>query len=110
MLRASYRKYYIHVHGALHYASYLLLSYTLVEDDVCKNSALIARQLEFSDGALAKKVSLAIPDHAFGQASDDILRSVLFEKDALGNFIPVRMQVGVIYYLSLLLLDDFYGC
>ncbi|KIH67169.1 tudor domain protein [Ancylostoma duodenale] len=45
-----------------------------------------------SCGALAKRVSLALPDHAVGDASDEILRSVLFEKDAVGNLIPVRMQ------------------
>ncbi|KAK6016313.1 tudor domain protein, partial [Ostertagia ostertagi] len=44
-------------------------------------------------GALAKRVNLALPDYAIGQASDDILRSVLFEKDAMGNFIPVRVQL-----------------
>ncbi|WKY00236.1 hypothetical protein Q1695_014803 [Nippostrongylus brasiliensis] len=44
-------------------------------------------------GALAKRVSLAVPENVIGEASDDILRSVLFEKDALGNFIPVRMQL-----------------
>ncbi|XGW17873.1 hypothetical protein V3C99_002466 [Haemonchus contortus] len=44
-------------------------------------------------GALAKRVNLAVPDYAIGQASDDILRSVLFEKDAMGNYIPVRVQL-----------------
>ncbi|KAK6743349.1 hypothetical protein RB195_010545 [Necator americanus] len=44
-------------------------------------------------GALAKRVSLALPQHAVGDISDEILRSVLFEKDAVGNLIPVRMQV-----------------
>ncbi|VDK77533.1 unnamed protein product [Cylicostephanus goldi] len=46
-----------------------------------------------SHGALAKRVNLALPDHAVGDMSDEILRSVLFEKDAVGNLIPVRMQV-----------------
>lgn len=42
-------------------------------------------------------MSLALPDHAVGDTSDEILRSVLFEKDAVGNLIPVRMQVVIVY-------------
>ncbi|KJH43019.1 tudor domain protein [Dictyocaulus viviparus] len=47
-----------------------------------------------SVGALAKRVSLSLPDYAVGQSSDHILHAVLFEKDVMGNFIPVRMKLN----------------